>query len=343
MNDEKQFKFFRGAVVALAIGFVGLGYNQLRARADGIPAMRPLTYAGTLEEGGGPVTGMRNIRLTLWDTPSGGGSANIRCITTTPAPTQVNNGRFQIVLDEACAPAVRSTPDLWLEVEVNGAVVGNRTKLSAVPFAIEANRANELTPAAANSLVPTGTVVAFAGTPARVPAGWLLCDGRSVTRAMYPGLFDAIGTAHGGDGTNFNLPDYRGRFLRGVDSGAMRDPDRAARTAANPGGNTGDAVGTVEGGATAMPNSVFGTATAGAHSHGGVTGTERDFPTFGVAYDAPGSFSIVERGGIQYRNTAQGATHRHGIETDGAHSHTVTGGDRETRPVNAAVNYIIKN
>lgn len=323
MNDEKQFKFFRGAVVALAIGFVGLGYNQLRARADGIPAMRPLTYAGTLEEGGGPVTGMRNIRLTLWDTPSGGGSANIRCITTTPAPTQVNNGRFQIVLDEACAPAVRSTPDLWLEVEVNGAVVGNRTKLSAVPFAIEANRANELTPAAANSLVPTGTVVAFAGTPARVPAGWLLCDGRSVTRAMYPGLFDAIGTAHGGDGTNFNLPDYRGRFLRGVDSGTMRDPDRAARTAANPGGNTGDAVGSVE--ADSLRSHAHGVTDPG-HSHvqatnaGGGAPTELGTGSAGADY-FPATRTSSEPTGISIQPS----------------------GDRETRPVNAAVNYIIKS
>lgn len=171
MINEKQFKFMRGAMVAMVIGFVGLGYNQMRARADGIPAMRPLTYAGTLEEGGAPVNSPRNIRLTIWDMAVGGGSSNMRCVTTTATPTPVNNGRFQIVLDEACAPAVRSTPDLWLEIEVSGAVIGSRTKLSAVPFAVESGRANELTPAAANALVPTGTVVAFAGLPERVPSG----------------------------------------------------------------------------------------------------------------------------------------------------------------------------
>jgi hypothetical protein len=340
--NEKQFRFMRGAMVAMVIGFMGLGYNQMRARADGIPAMRPLTYAGTLEEGGAPVNGSRNIRLTIWDMAAGGGSTNMRCVTTTATPTPVTNGRFQIVLDEACAPAVRSTPDLWLEIEVNGATIGGRTKLSAVPFAIEANRANELTPAASNALVPTGTVVAFAGTPMRVPTGWLPCDGRSVTRAMYPTLFDAIGTAHGGDGTNFNLPDYRGRFLRGVDSGAMRDPDRAARTAANSGGNTGDRVGSVEGAATAMPIAAFGTGTSGGHDHGGVTGTERDAPGFGVFYDSRGSFSLSAGSAIQAYNTTQGGTHRHGINSDGAHTHSITGGDRETRPINAAVNYIIK-
>lgn len=322
MINEKQFRFMRGAMVAMVIGFVGLGYNQMRARADGIPAMRPLTYAGTLEEGGAPVNGSRNIRLTIWDMAAGGGSTNMRCVTTTATPTPVTNGRFQIVLDEACAPAVRSTPDLWLEIEVNGATIGGRTKLSAVPFAIEANRANELTPAASNALVPTGTVVAFAGRPERVPAGWLLCDGRSVTRAMYSALFDSIGTAHGGDGTNFNLPDYRGRFLRGVDSGAMRDPDRTTRTAANPGGNAGDAVGSLEG--DAYRSHTHGVTDPG-HSHvqattaGGGGYTELGTGSAGADY-VPATRTAIDTTGIS-------------IQTAGA---------AETRPINAAVNYIIK-
>ena len=62
-------------------------------------------------------------------------------------------------------------------------------------------------------------------------------------------LFAAIGTAHGsGAGAaQFSLPDYRGRFLRGVDHGANRDPDASRRTAASGGGNLGDAVGSVQG------------------------------------------------------------------------------------------------
>jgi microcystin-dependent protein len=51
-----------------------------------------------------------------------------------------------------------------------------------------------------------------------VPAGWLLCDGRAVSRATYAALFGVIGTAWGaGDGvTTFNLPDLRGRSLIGT-------------------------------------------------------------------------------------------------------------------------------
>jgi microcystin-dependent protein len=46
-------------------------------------------------------------------------------------------------------------------------------------------------------------------------AGWLLCDGRAVSRATYAALFGAIGTSvSSGDGsTTFGLPDYRGRVI----------------------------------------------------------------------------------------------------------------------------------
>jgi microcystin-dependent protein len=45
------------------------------------------------------------------------------------------------------------------------------------------------------------------------PAGWALCDGRTLAIAEYDPLFALIGTTYGGDGqTTFNLPDLRGRL-----------------------------------------------------------------------------------------------------------------------------------
>lgn len=63
--------------------------------------------------------------------------------------------------------------------------------------------------------IPSGVVFPFAGNSA--PYGYLICDGRAVSRTEYASLFLMIGTSHGqGDGsTTFNLPDYRGNFLRG--------------------------------------------------------------------------------------------------------------------------------
>lgn len=51
--------------------------------------------------------------------------------------------------------------------------------------------------------------------------GWLLCDGRAISRVEYSNLFRKIGTAHGaGDGsTTFNLPDFRGRGFVGAGDG----------------------------------------------------------------------------------------------------------------------------
>jgi len=51
-----------------------------------------------------------------------------------------------------------------------------------------------------------------------IPANHLACNGSAVSRTTYDKLFTAIGTLHGsGDGsTTFNVPDYRGVFMRGT-------------------------------------------------------------------------------------------------------------------------------
>lgn len=69
-------------------------------------------------------------------------------------------------------------------------------------------------------LIPPGTVFPFAGNGA-VPSLFLLCDGRAVSRTTYRRLFNVIGILYGsGDGTTtFNIPDFRGAFLRGYQSG----------------------------------------------------------------------------------------------------------------------------
>lgn len=95
-------------------------------------------------------------------------------------------------------------------------------------------------------LGPRGAITAFgAATP---PDGWLICDGSAISRTTYAKLFAVIGTNFGaGNGSeSFNLPDLRGRFLRGWDNGVGRDPDSSSRTEMNPGGNVGDLVGSVQ-------------------------------------------------------------------------------------------------
>lgn len=95
-------------------------------------------------------------------------------------------------------------------------------------------------------MVPTGAVLPYVA--ALAPSGFLICNGAAVSRTTYAALFTLMGITHGqGDGaTTFNVPDYRGYFLRGYDHGAGNDPDAASRTAIATGGNTGDNIGTVQ-------------------------------------------------------------------------------------------------
>lgn len=77
---------------------------------------------------------------------------------------------------------------------------------------------------------PTGALLLF--PQATPPSGYLECNGQAVSRTTYASLFAVLGVIYGnGDGsTTFNLPDYRGRFLRAWDHGAGEDPDAASRT-----------------------------------------------------------------------------------------------------------------
>lgn len=156
---------------------------------------------------------------------------------------------------------------------------------------------------------PLGTIVATARSTA--PSGWLLCDGSAVSRATYADLFTAIGTTFGeGDGTTtFNLPDLRGRFLRGVDLGAGRDPDVSTRSAMGSGGNAGDAIGSIQ-------DDAFAT-----HTHG--------LPTHGGAGAMPGSTPLAWDPGSGSGEGTYGGMH-------------ASGSSLETRPTNAYVNFIIK-
>jgi microcystin-dependent protein len=72
-----------------------------------------------------------------------------------------------------------------------------------------------------DSIVPPGSIVAFAGTSP--PPGWLLCAGQTVKKAQYQRLFGAIGVTWGqgepGLDDDFSLPDLRGRTLTGAGHG----------------------------------------------------------------------------------------------------------------------------
>lgn len=67
--------------------------------------------------------------------------------------------------------------------------------------------------------LPIGTIIPYAS--AKVPSGYLKCNGQAVSRTQYNKLFNAIGTYFGvGDReTTFNVPDLKGRTIIGMGLG----------------------------------------------------------------------------------------------------------------------------
>ena len=191
-----------------------------------------------------------------------------------------------------------------------------------------------------NKLVPAGTIHAYGGQ-AVIPAGYFLCDGQAISRTVFSALFGAIGTNYGnGDGaTTFNVPDFRGKFLRGRDGGALVDPDAASRIASGLGGATADNVGSYQGYETALPVATtfnFAGTTSGQSQNHSHTITTTNFAGNG------GNGKVAGSSGNTGDLTA-GVTSGANVDHTHTYSGTITNGGSETRPKNVYVNYIIKS
>jgi len=293
-----------------------------------------MTFQGTVKQGNVPINGTKNMQFSFVD------SSGATIPGTSPvaiANVPIKNGLFSVSLP--MDPTVawdKYTP--FIQVSVEGQTLNTNQPINANAYSMVANTVvdgaitiNKLAASVQSVTLPPGVVVPYVGSTA--PAGWLLCDGSAVNRTTYAALFAVIGINHGsGDGTStFNLPDYRGRFLRGQDQGTGRDPDAGTRTAMNSGGNVGDAIGSLEGNATTMPANPFVTTVSGAHTHKYL----RPLHAGGDQTGSNGTNWVIVAD--QYGTTGQPEG-----TPDGAHSHGIIGGDAETRPVNAAVNFIIK-
>lgn len=74
----------------------------------------------------------------------------------------------------------------------------------------------------------TGMIMAWPLTTG-IPTGWFECNGQAISRVTYSVLYAMVGTRYGaGDGVNtFNVPDFRGAFIRGLDESRGYDSNRA--------------------------------------------------------------------------------------------------------------------
>jgi microcystin-dependent protein len=178
---------------------------------------------------------------------------------------------------------------------------------------------------AENGLVPVGSILPYAGDKIVDALHWHLCDGSPLNKTQFADLFAVLGTQWGGDGADlFFLPDLRGRFIRGVDKGAGRDPDASGRSVPQPTvpaqGNHGDAVGSMQ------------TDLLQSHAHAGAVSPADHSHTSRVPFGSPGGSEAGGNQGLTAENTS--VQHLDVVISP-------TGGS-ETRPINANVNFIIR-
>lgn len=173
------------------------------------------------------------------------------------------------------------------------------------------------------TLPPIGAIIPYYGSAASASSaelgGWFLCDGRSIASIsddiLFPDEKAALQAVIGA-----NLPDLRGLFLRGTDPNGTYDP------------TANRAIGDIQ------------TNGFAAHTH---NYDKTDTPTGGVNVTLSTNTIDVTDDGTSQVTVLQSAS-----LNSGNHSHNLTytptatsstgGGLSETRPVNAAVNYLIK-
>lgn len=144
-------------------------------------------------------------------------------------------------------------------------------------------------------------------------AGWLYCDGHAYACAEYPLLFRIIGYIYGGKDKQFCVPDLRGRFLRGVDDHSGRDPAAQQRRNGDQ-SIRGDRVGSLQ--------------------QDAFQGHEHYYQCVELSLPA-------QPGGPNTYATPTQSRATEGICADQS-AHDTPRIDKETRPINIAINYIIR-
>lgn len=176
---------------------------------------------------------------------------------------------------------------------------------------------------------PAGAIIGFGGVLNTAQKKWLECNGAAYGQNLYPILQNTIFYNFGGDGVSvLNVPDLRGNFLRGTNHLTNRDPDAATRHALNTGGNVGDNIGSAQFYGTKTPLSLT-VATAGAHSHNIAKVPQTDHHAAWGA-SGPAAYNCMVWTGNPTSSSQ-----------DGDHTHTLLGGDKETRPENVYADFLI--
>lgn len=174
--------------------------------------------------------------------------------------------------------------------------------------------------AIANQVIPIGGIIIWPASAIPVAPGFVRCDASALSRTTYAALFAIIGTTYGaGDGsTTFNVPDYRGVFLRGY--GQNSSINNAAGVKA---GSATRATGTGQADAFAS------------HTHNFLANNDATLASLGNGYNG-----LYVTPGVGMGSSLGGLTST-GYVYPMKQTLQNTGGG-ETTPVNIAVTYLIR-
>jgi microcystin-dependent protein len=330
-----------------ANGTIANPASDLRDMRDVFPTLRSLVGGtGSIVQG----TGVQH-RLPKWQ--STGGSVLLNSNVSDDGATITLGGT---ALSVTPAATFAST----LRVGTGGTAQTISRFTSSAIKSMAAQELGETVPTSqavkdfVNWAVPPGTVMAYASETA--PEGWLECDGRSLDGSpgtTYRNLFTAIGKSFGsgnGSANGFNLPDLRGRFVRGWSHTTANDPDAASRWNFS-GGNTGNRVGSYQDDLNRSHTHSF-------TASGYASFNDQNHSHWMSAYDSwthspenqpppAGTKSIRYNSGTRYlwfgrRDYTELAYTSHSHTLNFSAQTTGSSGGNESRPKNASLMYIIK-
>lgn len=238
---------------------------------------------------------------------------------------KINSGAFAVKVSGAGGNLIRGFNDFFLFEQYEGA---RFTYLGTTGWVVELDIAD---PLGKIELWPLPTI----------PGKYIKANGAVLSRTTYVelnALYSAQGYPYGdGDGTTtFNIPDWRGKFMRIVADGSANDPNRTTRTTRGDDAiTTGDNVGTNQADSfkshTHIQQGSFNTTNAGAHNHTvpNAGGSEPDVRT-------DGGTSVAD---LSTATTSTEPNHQHSVTISGQ---TQARGDDETRPINIYTFAIIR-
>ncbi len=152
--------------------------------------------------GGGVIMGASSAANTINGTTTLLGTTTIN--GTGGSTTQIGNSSASIPITN-----LLGTININVNPSVRSQNIGNSTGVTTIYGSTTFDGATVET-----NLVPPATITMK--VTSSVSQGWLYCDGTSYSTTTYARLYAAIGYTFGGAGASFNVPNFKGAFLRGA-------------------------------------------------------------------------------------------------------------------------------